>query len=734
MTIRLIILLCLLMSLPISGQDIAAFSGTKIPTAATIPNMTAEPLSRGPGVTASSGPSFNSGNWATGGKLDTNDYIQWAVTAAEGHIITITELQINFDRDPDGFSHFFTGNGPAKVRIRTSLDKFKSDIYSNDKVSNSGQSPVIETNLNSEPGGTITFRLYGYSANIGMLGPLGTLDIEGGLGTVLGLDNTGIRLSGKLTYDGLLYSDGKWTPHAPNANTGDKNTLILNGTYTEAHKVNVKNLNVSTGAGIVIQKTGAITVNGDLTTANNLTLQSDSDHYSSLIVTGAVSGTAKYERQVQTSTSMGVSSHEALISAPVTGETFKLFRAANPNIVSNSINTLFLFGPFNKIKGSYTLYSNTENEAFAAATGYKAAATNNGSFTFSGAVNTREIKKDIISSGPEYAEWNLIGNPYPSYIKLSEFLATNTGQFSPASAGIYGHDPEVSNGWTVQNLAYLTMHPNTKINPGQGFMVASKTDAATATFTPAMRSVGDTNDFRVRKDTIAENLGFLKLNLTNGIQNYNTNFYFNEQSTKGLDPGYDAGIYGGKAPDFAVYSKLVEKNTDLELAVQSLAYTDLFNETIIPLGVNAPEGQHFTLSMADVILPEETEVYLEDKLTKDFTLLNTNNYTFFTNSEVSGTGRFFLHLTTSTLSFGSDDLNGPQVFTSNGSHSLHIKGTIEPDTDISVYDLQGRLMLHTQLIEGTKNNHIDMSVLSGGMYLVKLRTGSLEKLKKIRMK
>lgn len=719
------------LSLPILSQNIAAFSGTKTPVAITIPNMTAEPLSRGPGLTVAGGPTFNSGNWATGGKLDTNDYIEWSVTAGPGYIINITELQINFDRDPDGMSHFFTGNGPAKIKIRTSLDGFKSDIYSNDKVKNSGESPIIDTKLHSEVGGTIAFRLYGYAANIGMLGPLGTLDIEGGLGKVLGLDNTGIRLAGTLTYDGLLYSDNVWFPHAPNAHTGDKNILISNGIYTETHQVEVKNLKVSTGAGIVIQKTGALTVNGDLTTSNNLILQSDADHYSSLIVKGNVAGTAKYKAQVQTPTAMGVASNEVLISAPVTGESFKMFHAANPNIVSNTIHSLFLFGPFNKIKGTYTLYSNTEKDPFKAATGYKAAATNNGSFTFTGMINTDTIKKDIQNSGPAFATWNLIGNPYPSYINLSEFLTTNTTQFAPTASGIYNYDPEVSNGWTVHNLAYLTLHPNAEIKPSQGFMVAAKPEGGTALFTPAMRSTGGTDGFRVRKDSIAKNVGFLKLNLTNGTQNYHTDIYFNDQSTKGLDPGYDASVYGGKAPDFAIYSQLAEKNTGLELAVQSLGYTDLSNDTVIPLGVNAAIGQQITLSIADALLPEETEVYLEDRHMNTFTLLRTNNHSFFTTIKASQTGRFFLHLSNPTLSFGSDIKGFPQIFTSNGAQILHIKGSIEHNTEISIYDVQGRLILNPQLNEDIQNNQIDLSILSAGMYLAKLKTGSLEKVTKI---
>ncbi|WP_027124302.1 T9SS type A sorting domain-containing protein [Gelidibacter mesophilus] len=714
---------------PTTGQTIAAFSGTSKPETATVENLSAEALTRGPGLTVGGGDTFNSGNWSTGASLSTNHYIQWSISAADGFIIHINKFQINFDRDPDGFSQFVAGNGPAQIRIRTSLDNFKSDIYSNSKVKNSGLSPIVETNLNSAPGGTITFRLYGFAATSGLVGPLGTFDIEGGLGKVLGLDNTGIQLLGKVTYDGLLYSHGKWSPNPPNANTSEQNAMILNGTYSEANNVQTKDLVVQPGAGLIIQKTGAITVNGNLTTSNNVVLQSDSENYSSLIVTDTVIGTATYQRQVNIETSLSATGHNILISAPVTEEPFNVFRAANPNIVSNTAKTLVLFGPLNKLKGTYSTYSNTEKAPLTAGTGYRTATIKNGLLKFNGVVNTETITKKILNSGPTHTAWNLIGNPYPSYMDLSEFLARNNSQFAPELAGIYSFDGASSNEYTIRNLAYLTLHPKSKLMPGEGFLVASKTDGGDVTFTPKMRSVGSSNNFSVIKNKIDKHVGFLRLNLTNGISNYNTDFYFNDYSTPGLDPGYDAGIYEGKAPGFAIYSHLTDHSTTTDMAIQSLSYADLSDDLIVPIGINAPAGERLTVRVTESLLPEETHLYLEDKLTHSFTLLNTDDYTIYLDSNISGTGRFFLHVIKSTLSYGSNGADDIRIFTTNDGHNLYIKGAIKQNTVVTVFDLQERLLISTQLDANTTNNQVDVSVLSNGMYIVKLRTGTLEKIK-----
>ncbi|MBA6153429.1 T9SS type A sorting domain-containing protein [Gelidibacter maritimus] len=719
------------MALPVSGQVIAAFSGTKVPEAVTVPNISAEPLSRGPGLTVSGGPTFNSGNWTSDKSIDTRDYIEWSVTADPGYTVDITELQINFDRDPDGFSHFFTGNGPARIRIRTSLDDFKSDIYAHDKVSNSGQSPTIETALKSAPGASIIFRLYGFAANIGMLGPLGTLDIEGGLGTVLGLENTGIRLSGKITYDGLQFNNGTWTPYAPSAKTGDKNIIIGNGVYTEANAVQVKNVKVNPGAGILIQKTGSLTVNGNLFTANKVTLESGSDAFASLIVSGEVAGTVTYKRQMKTKTLLSGSGNELLISAPVTGETFESFRKANPNIVSNTANSQFQFGPFNKTKAAFDKYSKKDKPILKAATGYRAAATDNGSFIFNGNVNTGEVHKTMSHSGPALAAWNLLGNPYPSYLKLSDFLLANSEQLAPESVGIYSFNGDATRGWQVYNQAYLTLYPQAKLPPGQGFMVAAKKDGDTITFEPGMRTIGKTSEFLVDKPIIKNNVGYLKLDMTSGIRNYSTEVYFNDHSTKGLDPGYDASIYGGKAPDFSIASQLVEDHTDLDMAVQSLAYTDLDEGVIIPLVVKATKDQALTIQMKGSRLPEEVDVYLEDKQQGTFTLLNLSDYQLDPNANLSNSGRFYLHIVNTTLTYGSHGLNELLIATSNASHILQIKQVLKPDTNITLYDLQGRALIQRQLNEQIKNNTLDLSKLSKGIYILKLRSGAMEKIKKI---
>jgi hypothetical protein len=67
---------------------------------------------------------------------------------------------------------------------------------------------------------------------------------------------------------------------------------------------------------------------------------------------------------------------------------------------------------------------------------------------------------------------------------------------------------------------------------------------------------------------------------------FSTSFYFNENSSRGLDPGYDAAAFGENAKNTPLYSQLVEDNKGRAMAMQSLGASD-FEAIVIPIGVNA---------------------------------------------------------------------------------------------------------------------------------------------------
>ena len=525
----------------------------------------------------------------------------------------------------------------------------------------------------------------------------------------------------------LIYTNGTWTPNAPSSSASTNDVLILDGNYDIDSDVVVNNIEVSENATITVLKNGSLTVDGNLISNGNVTLESDSNEYSSLIVEGYVVGDVVYKRHANAS-----SGGKDLIAAPVLGQQFNDFQMANSNIVSNGDGTLYLFGPFEKPTNAYITYANTETAKLTASKGYRTASTDNDTFTFTGLVTTKDVSAPVFISGPTTPEWNLIGNPYPSYISLKEFLSLNNSKFNTERAGVYGYDGDASNGWTIWNQAYVDANPDAKIAPGQGFLVGTNTDGINFEFTPLMRVLGNTDDFIAGRQLVTS-ISHLQVMLSNTSNFYKTDFYITDNATLGQDPNYDSEIFG-TSPSFALYSHLVEDNSGKAIGVQSIGNTRL-SDVVIPLGVNIESGEQVTFSISETTLSGDVNVYLEDRISNTFTALNNLDYTFTSDVELNGTGRFYLRFAEeSTLDINNNELSNIKIYNANASKTIIVKGELSTNSRLSIYDVQGRLIKVEILETNLRSQSINASYLSTGIYVVKLNNDLQEKVQKIIIK
>ncbi|WP_422105440.1 T9SS type A sorting domain-containing protein [Winogradskyella sp.] len=536
----------------------------------------------------------------------------------------------------------------------------------------------------------------------------------GGTGIADCTNNPGTQITND-TYDcsaatlSTAYTyNNTWSPSDPNGvSTASDNINIVAGNATLSSNTDCDNINISAGAGLTVNS--GVT----LTTASGMVLESTSTSYSSVILDGTLTGTATYRRHVNQTASSGGND---LISPPVSGETFDNLLASNSNIVSNAGNTLYLFGPFDKASASYMTYANTETVALTAGLGYRAATTDNSTLSFSGGINQSDVNIPVVDSGPSFSAWNLIGNPYPSYLNVQDFLnnATNAALLDETNVGIYGYDGDASDGWVIYNLN--TTDANTVIAPGQGFFVAVEANGSIA-FTPSMRRHGSGDDFISGRNTNTNQHLRLQLNTTN--DSAHTDFYFNTSSTDGLDPGYDAAVFGNTAGDFAIYSHLLEANQGVDLAIQSLL-EDRLADAIIPLGINTGAGEQLRISIASSSLGQDVDVYLLDTQENTATHLNTEDFVITPIEDLIGTGRFYIGLNQQILGNPETDLNHLQIYTLSDVDQLVIRGAINQHTKAKLYDINGRIVL-SKAIEVDRNyNTLDTSNLQTGVYIIEL--------------
>nr|WP_321228798.1 T9SS type A sorting domain-containing protein [uncultured Psychroserpens sp.] len=486
---------------------------------------------------------------------------------------------------------------------------------------------------------------------------------------------------------------------------------------------------------------------GAILSAEELNLKSTSDSFATVMLDGTItpSTVVNYDRYVNVVGTSGANGGNDLISLPVktTNATFGDFLGYNTDgdesTTANSLymptnGSVYAFGPYNNVNRSYTNYAvatPSNGEVLERAVGYRAATKSGGTLRFTGTIST--VTETVsITTADEY-KWNSIGNPYPTYLDSQAFLAENGSKLESSAKAIYAYNSGVESGpGFIGNFTIINNLVNTtlKIAPGQGFLVAnSGTTTNDINFTTAMRVFSGEDDFILGR---YENVNqMLRLKAEHGSANFATEFYFNSNSTQGLDPGYDAKLFGASSLSFSLYSHLVENNVGTSMAIQSLEPINV-SDVVIPLGLKVAQGQQVTFSIENTTLPNDVEVYLEDNLTNTFTLLNEGNYTFVTNTALSGTGRFYLRVSNATLSQIDNELNSLSLYAAN--QKIFVKGQLLETTQVDVYDTLGRLVMGSSLETGSNANEIDVAQLSAGIYIIKLTNGKQELTKKVILK
>jgi autotransporter-associated beta strand protein len=609
-------------------------------------------------------------------------------------------------------------------------------IYNASSATHTFNTPIgidgsnVQIHANSSGGLVFTQTIF-LNANIAEFGNIGTgnISVSGTINGTGGINKVGsntLTLSGSNDHTGSTTISGGTLVLQSNISSStvtveNGGTLVIDGDIT------LSELTVNAGGTVNIPATSNLTVSGNLNVSGTLNMTSTSTQYPSLIVNGSTTGNMTYHRYVNSNTN-----GNDLVSSPVSSQSWASFLGINGTDLLDDGNvgpTAYAFGPFNKTIGDFENYTDATSATLTSGTGYRAATNTGTTLAFTGTFSAGTETAAISNSGPSFTEWNLIGNPYPAYLNVQDFLnnTANTTLLDETSVGIYGYDGDASNGWTIYNLSNTTA--STVITPGQGFFVAAEANG-NIEFTSAMRRTGTADDFISGRNA---ELVYLMLQLSTDTSNYKTDFYFNANASLGLDPGYDTGVWSGTTPSFGIYSNLVEDNAGSELAIQSLNPSDL-SEMTIPLGVNANQGEQLRFSIMDSTLPESVSVYLIDVVANTTTLLNNSDYVLTPSTALNGTGRFFLRTSEDALSTLPNRFDTLSVYALTNSKEVVVSGLLKSDTMFHLYDIQGRFVLSTLLDATRSQNRIDVSSLNGGVYVVTIQNNEQQKSQKLIIK
>lgn len=361
---------------------------------------------------------------------------------------------------------------------------------------------------------------------------------------------------------------------------------------------------------------------------------------------------------------------------------------------------------------------------FESGTGYSLKLDSIRNISFTGKMPTSDFNNLKLSdhSGTNGTSYNLKGNPYPSYVSLTDLLnINNTGNNNLLTESTIWI-------WDGDEYDTFNLGSNYYIAPGQSFFVSADGASNTFSITEAIQSHQTSDTFQ--KNSTSKSQIILKI--SDGTITKKTKINYTDMATVGFDDGYDSSIFAGNSNPFEVYTQLTSESEGENLAIQSLPKQ--FENIMIPLGINALSRKEIVFSIETLNLPKDVKVFLEDREINTFTRLDLSNssYKITLNNDLNGTGRFYLYTSYDALGLNDDlSLNEINIYVQVPQRQLRVSGGLEETTKISVYDIQGRLVLIKMFGQNSNSTNIDISDINQGIYLVKVESGKKIKNKKI---
>lgn len=505
------------------------------------------------------------------------------------------------------------------------------------------------------------------------------------------------------TWNGSTWSNG-----APSSTTD----VVVMANYSTT------NFPTFTANSITIKNGGVLEVNGTNTiNAADVTVEDGGN----LIIkdSGALNQTGSFKVLKNSASPQG---KYVFWSSPVANQ--NLFTAYSNGSSSTAPLYVMSYDPATNL---YPMVAN-DNANFTnnAGKGYsvKVPATN-ASLVFGGASqvpNNGTINVALSNAGNGY---NLIGNPYPSNVSLTDFYTANNLAIEPT---LWFWDNTTGNvttqtGNTSVNVGFATFNaqsgtwteaPNTQsygsatLNSlgsfakiGQGFIVKS-INAAPAAFTNAMRSSAAAVTMNKNVNT-AEGKYWIKLTTSYG--NTVTQAVTYSQAASDAYDGYDSRAMGMGSDAF--YSLAGTE----KLVIQGRSSFQI--NDVVPLGNKHFENGNFTISLShkEGLFTNGQPIYLHDKQNGTYTNLQSGNYNFAENAG-DFTSRFEIVYKLNVLSTNETGKANFEVYRDGEDFVIRNHNTIQ---SVEVFDAAGRKIQQMT----TNSKSVIVKIPAKGVYILK---------------
>lgn len=507
--------------------------------------------------------------------------------------------------------------------------------------------------------------------------------------------------SSNLTWTGgtnISWTDGtNWsTGIVPDQNS---DVTIGTGTFqpTIATNVSINSLTINAGATLTVSGPN-LTVTGVVANSGTMTLGSNSN-----LIQGGTTNANTGNITVKRNSNALFRSDYTIWSSPVTNIGLFL-KAFSPLTVDTR------FYNYNQTTNKYNAVEGPSTTPFALAAGYLIRMPNNGSTAyeagtetltypgeFTGVPNNGTITKAMAFTVDGY---NMVGNPYPSTIDAQAFIAANTANiestlyFWRKTNGALGTAYATYNSLgPVAAGSGLTgtgsEAPNGTIQVGQGFFVKSKS-ASNLTFTNAMRVSNNDNQFFKTKAVQKDRL-WLNLTTASGVFSQ-TLVGYTAEASQGLDI-FDAKYFNDSP--IALTSNINNE----EYTIQGRPAFDPSDVVALNFKTDVAGDYTIALDHFDGVFAAGQDIFLKDNTTGAETNLKNSSYTF---NAASGTDNTRFSLTfQKTLKVDAPAFNENSVSVHNNNGTLYVNSGLVAISNISVFDVQGRLISQQRNVKAT---------------------------------
>ncbi len=330
--------------------------------------------------------------------------------------------------------------------------------------------------------------------------------------------------------------------------------------------------------------------------------------------------------------------------------------------------------------------------------------------------------------------WNLIGNPFPSAIRVLDFLSLNTNIEGAVRIWTHGNLPAAitnpfygsylynytPNDYITHNGTGTLSGPsgfNGYIAGGQGFFVLMDEGAAdtsqTVTFNNSLRNKSYNNAQFYRTGQNVSSFSNEKHRIwldlvSSSNQSVRTLVGYVDGATSLKDRLFDA--YTGNNL-FNLYSLV----NDEMLCIQAKGLPFDENDSI-ELGISIPSNGNYSFAIAavDGLFEGNQTIYLEDKLLNIVHDIKSSPYNFYSNSG-NFTDRFVLRYTNTLLSNEQfvAKVNDVIVFTNN--NQISVKSYSVDIKKVEVYDILGRQLT---TLEDVNSNETSFTLIAKNQTLL----------------